>query len=49
MSSEIDFFSRFGPLGKGPKSLFSDFKVHFGDFGVPGLCGRSGRLQAKKA
>ena len=37
----IDFW---GPFS-GAKWHFSDFKMHFWGFGVPGLCGGTGRLQ----
>ena len=39
----IDFSGHFFPGG--PKWHFSDFKMHFWGFGVPGLCRGTGRLQ----
>ena len=40
----IDFW---GPFSRGPQWHFSDLKMRFWGFGVPGLCSGSGRLQAK--
>ena len=39
----IDFWAHFS--GGVENGIFSDFKMHFWGFGVPGLCSRSGRLQ----
>ena len=39
----------FGPIFRGVRKWhFSDFKMHFWGFGVPGLCSTSGRLQVQR-